>query len=130
MNLQYSGTKKTLSKDRENAVKQFGTNKVDKARIDAVNDLVDAFLKDKSISDETTVSVNAVSSTTAISINVTLDQATVVNAPPQATESNSKPLTKSAEKAKQEANAKTVIKKVERIAPEDATDGNTAPPEK
>lgn len=128
MNIQYGGSKKTIEKDRATALATLDTkNKVDKKRIDAVNDLVDAFLSDKAIDDSTSVSVNAVTSTTAMSVNITINQATFVPQQPVATTNEiSKPLTKSAEKAKQEANAKTVIKKVERIAPEDATDGNAA----
>jgi hypothetical protein len=125
MNINYGGTKKTLDKDRETALERIDVkNPVDKKRVAAVNDLVDAFLADKSIDDSVSVSVTAVTSTNAMSVNITLNQATFVPpVPPETINEQSKPLTKKAEKDKQEANAKTVTKKVERISAEDATDG-------
>lgn len=126
MNLQYGGTKRTIKKDRENALRGVDHDNVAKKQAAAVNILVDAFLKDKSINDDTTVNVQAVSTERALSVNITLDQQTFVNQTPEATESNSKPLTKKAEREKQEANAKTVVKKVERIDITDAKDGTPA----
>jgi hypothetical protein len=116
MNLQYSGTKKTLAKERELTLKGLSGNKVDEQRADAVNHLVDTFLKDKSIDDTTNVSVTAVTSTNAMSVNITLNQQTFIPpAAPALPSEASKPLTKSAEKEKQAANAKTITKKVERV---------------
>jgi hypothetical protein len=118
MNLQYGGTKKTIEKDREAALAQIDkNNKLDRKRAEAVNTLVDSFLSDKAINDSSSVNVTAVSTERALSINVTIDQETFVANQPGQEQPESKPLTKTAERAKQAANAKTVTKRVERIEP-------------
>jgi hypothetical protein len=118
MNLQYGGTKRTIEKDRETALAQIDkNNKLDRKRAEAVNTLVDSFLSDKAINDSSSVNVTAVSTERALSINVTIDQETFVANQPGQEQPESKPLTKTAERAKQAANAKTVTKRVERIEP-------------
>jgi hypothetical protein len=120
MNLQYGGTKKTIEKDRETALRGVEGNKAEEKKADAVNALVDAFLKDKAIHDNTRVNVTAVSSERALTVNITLDQDTFIP-PPNPEAPTGKALTKAQERDKQAANAKSVIKKVERIkAPKEA----------